>query len=1106
MGLKLVYAKSADKGTEYVNNFIKKLLEANEKVILLVPEQYTHIAEKNILSFASAISRDLVDVLSFNHMAYRMMKEVGGNTKLQINNMGKSLIISDIISKSNLKLYSKMSAHGGFVNSCMEMISELKQYNISPDDLLNASKNSSNDLLSAKMYDLHQIYDLYLKQTSDTYSDAEDVLQMLYTNLEKYDIFNDYHIIFDEFSSFIPKEYDIIKKLIEKCKSVHITLCIDESIEGENLFAPPINTANKLIDICKKNHFDYIGVDRVGISDKSDDLLHLERNLYRYPAKTFKNEPEDICVRCEKNPVCEVEMVASDIISLCRDKDYRFKDIAVICSDISTYEEYIKTIFPKYGISYFLDCKKDILEHQVIVFILGILDIYINNYNHDSIFSFLKSGFTDISDDDINLIENYSLENNITKTAWVRDDKWNYIMDRFSRRKDLQDKYIDKINNTRKIFIESILPFHEKIKGRNKSSVITSELYNFLVKINLPEKLEEYIRFFDKNNYTAMSEEYKRIWEIVVNVFDEMVNIVGDKRVNVEEYRNLLYIAFSQYKLGLIPTSLDEVVVGNTDRTKIKDVKALFVLGANDRLFPAVRTDTDILSDKDRDKLLSLDIEIGDNSKTKSFYDDFIIYNVLTIPNEKLIISFSATDAESKSARPALVITLLQKIFPKLVVDYNIVDVLDEDVTLSQISNKETAFEIMCENITKKKAGLDTDPIWDEVYDYYKNNGYDDVIKKIEIYRNHKKGAKNISKENIDRFFAEDFGISISRMQKYKKCKYSYFLENMLNIREKKKFNINPADLGTFVHGVLEKIGIYSLEKDIPFADLTDEFIYLKIDEYMKDFISELLLRTPELSKRNLFLISRFRRAIFLCVSTIRNQIASSKFEPLGYEIKFGNNEKQDISIKLENRKTVHIHGIIDRADKYETENGTFIRVVDYKTGAKTFKLDDIFYGFDIQLMVYLNALTDTNEKYIPSGALYFKIDDPILKTIDKASEEEVEENISSALKMKGILLDDENVLNATDPITAKRQKLASIEQFMLMKKHLNKVIKDICTSMSNGDIGINPCVKSGYAPCDYCEYHSICNIDNIKTYENISRLTDEEVWKLVGGDEHVDK
>ena len=523
-------------------------------------------------------------------------------------------------------------------------------------------------------------------------------------------------------------------------------------------------------------------------------------------------------------------------------------------------------------------------------------------------------------------------------------------------------------------------------------------------------------------------------------------------------------------------------------------------------MFPVVRTDTGILSDKDRDNLLKIDIEIGENSKTKSFYDDFIIYNVLTIPNSKLVISFSATDSEHKSARPALVITLLQKIFPKLAIAYNVVDNLTQDAIIKQISNKETTFELMCENITKKKYGLSTNPIWEEVLEYYKNNGYDDVIKKIEMYRNHHKSAKNISKENINKFFADDFGMSISRMQKYKKCKYSYFLENMLNIREKKKFNINPADLGTFVHGILEKIGLYSQENNIPFSELTDEFIYLKIDEYMHDFVNEILLRTPELSKRNLFLISRLRRAVFLCISTVRNQIASSKFEPLGYEIKFGNNEKHDITIKLENGKRVHIHGIIDRADKYETENGTFIRVIDYKTGTKTFKLDDIFYGFDIQLMVYLNELTDKDENYIPSGALYFKIDDPILKTTEKASKEDIEENISSALKMKGILLDNENVLNATDPVTSKRQKLATIEQFKLMKNHLNKVIKDICTSMSDGDISINPCIKSGYAPCDYCEYHSICNIDNLKSYENIAKLSDEEVWSLIGGDEHVDK
>lgn len=1105
MGLKLIYAKSNSNKTEYVNNLIKQYLNNNEKVILLVPEQYTHIAEKNILSFLPAISADLVDVLSFNHMAYRMLKEVGGNTKLQINNMGKSLIISNIISDSNLKLYSKMSAQGGFVNSCMEIISELKQYNVSPDDLLVASEKSSNDLFKTKMDDLHNIYKSYLEQTSNLYSDAEDVLESLANNLENNDLFNDYHIILDEFSSFIPKEYDIISTLIKKSKSVDVILNIDDSPESENLFTPVIITANKLIDICKKNKFSFSGIEKFDFSTKKDELLHLEKNLYRYPARTYQNDSKNITIRCEKNPIGEVESVASEIIALSRDEDYRFKDIGVICSDISVYEEYFKTIFPKYGISYFLDTKKEILEHQVIVFILGVLDIYINSYSHESIFSFLKSGFTKIPDQDIDLIENYSLENNITKTAWVKDEKWNYIMDRFSKRKDLQGKYIEKINATRKKFVELVLPLHEKIKGRSKVSYITTELYNFMVDVGLSRKIDEYIEFFEQKNNIALSEEYKRIWEIIVDVFDEMVNLIGDKTVNVQEYRNLLYIAFSQYKLGLIPTSLDEVVIGNTDRTKIKDIKVLFVLGANDRLFPAVKNDTNILSDKDRDNLLKMNIEIGENSKTKSFYDNFVIYNVLNIPSEKLNISYCASDSENKTSRPALVITLIQKMFPMLKTEYNVTYVYDENTEINKISNKETTFEKLCENITKKSSGIEVSPLWDEIYDYFINNGYDEIIKKFEIFQMHKSATTPISKENIDKFFKDEFNISISRMQKYKKCEFSYFLDNMLNIREKKKFSINPADLGTFVHGILEKIGLYSLENNIPFSELTDEFIYSKIDEYIAEFVNELLSRTPELSKRNLFLISRFRRAIFQCVSVIRNQIASSKFEPLGYEIKFGNDEKHDIAIKLDNGKTVHIHGIIDRADKFETENGTFIRVVDYKTGAKTFKLDDIFYGFDIQLLVYLNALASSDEKYIPSGALYFKIDDPIYKTNERPSKNEVDDNTISALKMKGILLDDESVLNATDPVTAKRQKYASLYQFNKMNKHLNNVIKEICSNMSSGKFSINPCVKSGFAPCDYCEYHSICNIDSIKSYVNIPKLSDEEVWKLVGGDEDVD-
>ena len=1100
MALNFIYGAAGTGKTQYVfENIIK-----NEKrrVLIVVPEQFTHETERRVLAEYGFICKSGIDVLSFERIGARVFENGGREIKNQVTNTAKGVIIAKILSETNLKFFKNSSSSPGFVSLCADTLSEFKKYGVLPENLKEAYEKSTHSILKAKTEDFYNIYSAYKDALGSDYTDSDDILTITLDAMKNSDFFKGTVVVFDKFSSFIPAEIDIIKKIEEDSDEVYVTLCTNTLICDEktksSLFAPTVITAEKLMISCKNTGKKiFLSEDKKFKNAKMLGVL----NSALCENKFGKDVPVNNEIRLfyDQNPQTEIEHTAKEILRLTRDFGYRYNEIGVISANLSEYSNLIRNVFQKYDIPCFVDEKKEALSHRIVLFVLGALDIYIENYSYDSVFSFLRLGFLNLSDYEIDALENYVLAQNIKKSAWQDDEKWNYVLKIYKNNAFAAERFVKTVNEARKKFISVIKPFHESIKGRKKACDTVRSMYSYLEKCSFFDNVKSQIDVFEKSGDAKNAKEYLAAADSVIKTLDEIYTHIGGETLNVKEFKNVLYSAFSMQKQGYVPYSADNVIVGNADRTIAQNIKALFIVGAVDGVFPAPKKTNGIFADSERETLAENGVELSETSKTKAFYNKFLIYNCVTAPEKMLCISFPVSDNASASLRPAFLFSTMRKIFPAL-------KTVVRDEKYESDIDKVTLIKPTAEPLIDAISENSASNVWSSVYRYFLK--YDNVrAQRIKGFFSYSPKFSKISDLVLQRIFSDEVFSSVSRLQTFKSCPFMYFLKYVLKFDEKEVFSLNAADVGTFVHMVFEKICRRIEEDKADFAKADDEYIKSQIAYYIDSEVEKIKNSVPEAENKSTFIIKRLAEAVFSCFDILKFHIISSSFIPLGYEIAFGADGKTSFDIQTDGGKTVHLNGIIDRADKFESENGAFVRIIDYKTGSKTFSLSNMFYGLDIQLMVYLTALSESDERYKKAGALYFKFDDYIYKAKTRTEMEKSYEKMKSALKLKGLILNDKNVIAAYDPISKSRAHFADEKRFDLLSNHIKNGIRELCSDLFNGEFSICPCSAKDSTPCSYCSFKGICKADILKNAGiELKNMTDEEVWEKLEVENDVDK
>ena len=929
--------------------------------IVLVPEQFTMQTQKDLVMASPRKGIMNVDVLSFGRLAHRIFEETGGNQRKVLDDVGKSFVLRKIAGdcEAELRVLGSNLKKTGYIGEVKSVISEFTQYAIQEETLeqmIEEVKDSSN--LYYKLQDIKTIYHGFREYLREKYITGEELLDVLCTVVGESKILKDSVVVLDGFTGFTPVQNKILRELFGVCKRVVITVTMEQKENPFSykhpyqLFALSKQMVTSLITIAKETKTDveepiYLYDRPIYRFRENTALAFLEAHLFRYSKEQYEKEQDRIQVYCAKNQKEEVDFAAQKIRNLARTRGYRYREIAIIASDLNTYGNQIEKIFGEYQIPIFMDHKRSILLNSFVEYVRSLLAMVEQNFSYESVFRYLRTGLTGFSDEEIDIVENYVIALGIRGyKKW--QEKW------IRRARGMEETELERINDIKERFLIQVEDVTMVLTKRNKTvSEVTKALYDFLVKEELQKKVKEYEIRFGNDGELALEKEYGQVYRIVIELFDKFVELLGEEQIALKEYCELLDAGLEEAKVGVIPPSLDQVVAGDIERTRIKDIKAVFLLGANDMYIPGKENAGGILSEHDRELFQKGGVVLAPGAKEKAFIQKFYLYLLMTKPSEQLYVTYSKVSADGKTLRPAYLIQDLRRMYKKM-------EIQDADC---QPDKKEltpkSGFAYLIEKLQKKHEGLGTE--WQELYTWYRQNPkWRKKIKQIVEACFYEKPKDGLTTRTAQRLYGTILENSVTRLEKFSACAYAHFLSYGLNLREREEYTFQAIDLGNIFHSAIEHFAKKLEAEGYTWTTLPEvrreELIEESVEESIVDYGNTILYS----SARNEYIIKRLKRMMRRTVWALTKQLEKGDFMPGGYEISFGGASGLSTSdIALDGHGRMRLRGKIDRVDICEDEDNVYVKVIDYKTGAKAFDLGELYYGLQLQLVLYLNTASD---------------------------------------------------------------------------------------------------------------------------------------------------
>jgi len=1149
MSLRFVIGRSGSGKTTFLTKeMIEKLGEnpMGTPIIYIVPDQMTFLSEYKLITDPKVKGMFRLQVFSMTRLAWRILQETGGIRRHHINSTGIQMMIRKIIldHKDELRIFGKSSEKFGFVEHVEQMVSEFKRYLVSPEELLSHQEKLQNDqALMDKLYDLSILYSHFEEKLKGKYLASEDYLALLAEKIPQSDYLKDSEIYIDGFHSFTPQEFAIIEQLLLATKRVTIALDGDRSYEevpdDYDLFRMTGSTYSTLFEIAK---FHQIPVEETvmmkpGKRFGHPSLAHLEGNFHSLPAIPF-NDQSRVSFCEAMNPRAEVEGIARKILSLVRDQGYRYKDIAILARNGEAYHDLFDTVFQNYEIPFFIDKKRPMLNHPFIELIRSVLDVITGYWKYDPVFRAIKTEFLYPLGEDramwrerMDRLENYCLAYGIQGNKWTTKERWKYRKYRgleFQRGQTDEELALEQeLNETRLLVSIPLKRLESRMEKTETVKEKATALFLLFEELEIPSKLEQMRLKAEEEGDLVAAREHEQAWSDCVDLLDQMVEILGDEKMSTKEFSIILEAGLESLRFSLVPPAIDQVFVADLELSRLSEVKIAFVIGMNDGVMPKKFEDDGILTEEDREALLSQGLSIAPSGKRKLLDEEFLAYKAFTAPSDYLFITFPLADEEGKSLLPSPYIKRLKELFPNsnhflFPLEPN---ELSEEEQLEFIANERIALTYVTNQFQAYKRKYPISPIYWDAYNHLLETGYRDVTNRVLASLFFENRAKKLSERTAKELFGETMIGSISRMELFNSCPFSHYLSHGLKLKEREIFRLDAPNIGDLFHSALKEIGEEIDRRNLSWASLSTEQIAFLVQEALQHVAPRLMNEILMSTNRHRYLLRKLERVIFRATKILSEQARSSGFSPVGLEVSFGPKGKlPPVRFQLKNGVKMELAGRIDRIDKAETENGVFLRVIDYKSGGKDLDLGEVYYGIALQMLTYLDVLMRYSEKLIgrkskPAGVLYFHIHNPKIKLKKLLSEQEIEEEILKRFKMKGLVLSEPEVVRLMDTslttgeskiisaglkkdgqLTA-RSKVATEEDFSLLREYVHKTFEQTGNQIVEGRVDIAPYKMKNRTPCELCPFKSICRFDTTlkeNNYRNLPPMKHGETMEKV--------
>lgn len=1105
MSLQFIFGNSGSGKSHYLYEYIirESMRFPDKNYIVIVPEQFTMQTQKELVARHPRHGIMNIDVLSFARLAFRVMEETGSGERTVLDDEGKNLILRKIAGKvsPSLKIIRGNLKKQGYISEVKSVISELTQYNIAPEEmgtLLDAAED--NVPLEWRLRDLQTIYAAFEQYLSDRYITKEEILDILGREMEKSRMLKDSVIALDGFTGFTPVQNRVIGEMLTYCSKVCVTVTMDRREnpyylkDKYQLFALSKQMVISLVKLAKEKK---VPVDEeICLYDRpvyrfrnNPELAYLESEIFRDPSQKYRGKTESIRIYCAHNPKEEVMCAAQRIRSLIRKKGYRYRDIAIIASDMSVYAEEIETCFSEFHIPVFMDYKRNVLLNSFVEYVRSLIGVCEQNFSYESVFRFLRTGLAGFTSEEVDLLENYVIALGIRGyKKW--QEKW------IRRANDMTEEDLKKLNHLRVRLVEKMEHLVSVLKQKKKTvRDVTEAVYEFLVREEMQQKVKQQELAFTEAGELALAKEYSQIYRAVIELFDKFVGLLGDEWISMREYSELLDAGLEEARVGVIPPSIDEVTVGDIERTRLKNIRALLLLGANDGLIPGNQTAGGLISERDRERFEKAGISLAPGMKEKTCIQKYYLYLHMTKPTEELAVSFSKVSAEGKSMRPAYLIAELKKLFP----DISVYD-MDKYGAAAMELVPQTGLTYLIEGLRNTEKFEDGS--WQELYRWYmKEETWKPLVERLINASLYRKPQDYLTKRTAEKLYGT-WEPSVSRMEKFVSCACAHFLAYGLRLKEREEYQFAALDFGNVFHAAMEKYTNKLEAEEIEWTEIPDEkqaqYIEESVEESIVDYSNTVLYS----SARNAYMIPRMKRMMRRTIWALTKQLARGEFRPEASEVRFGS-------------------GKIDRIDTCEVEDKIYVKILDYKTGMKAFDMAAFYHGLQLQLVVYMEEALKLEErrhpgkKAVPAGIFYYKIKDPVVEK--EVDQEKLEEAILKELRLDGLVNSDESVIRRLDheftsgssviPVSrtksglSKTSKVLREEEFEAVLRYADQKRKELKEEMLNGNVDAVPFEMGKQTGCDYCAYRDICGFDDqIEGYEyrKFASYSKEEVLEMI--------
>ena len=1126
----IIGASGAGKSHKIYNMIIDESIQNPKKnYVIVVPDQFTMQTQLDVVKKHPRHGIMNIDVLSFGRLSHRIFSEVGGNEKPVLDDTGKSLVLRKIAAaeEENLSVMKRSIRKIGYIHEVKSALSEFMQYGLGIQEIEQLAQYASKrGVLSYKLKDLHVLYQSFLNYIHEKYITTEETLDILRNVLVKSNIIKDSVIVFDGFTGFTPVQNKVICELMRLADKVMITVTMDGREEPYEM-----DGEQKLFHLSKKTIHDLerlakeAGVERekdIRITDDvvyryrdNPELAHLEKELFRYPTKAYEGDNEKLHMFEASNPKEELRQVCLEIRKLIRTQGYCYRDIAVVTGDMERYGFLAKEQFEKFEIPYFLDQTNKLVLNPFIELIRSALLVVIQEYSYEAVFHFLRCGLCDMTSQEIDVLENYIL------TMGIRGRKaWNT---KFSRRvtKEEDAKGLEEINRLREKVVEMLEPLMRK---EATAEQFVRALYDFIVRARIEEKLTQYEKHFETTGNPVKAKEYAQIYRLVMELLEQIVGLLGDEVMTVKDFADILDAGFAEIKVGTIPQNVDKVVIGDIERTRLCEIKALFFIGVNDGIIPKSSGGGGIISDIDREFLQESQFELAPTPRQQMYIQRLYLYMMMTKPTQHLYLSYAKVDSEGKSIRPAYLVNIVCKLFPKLEIEQPQLREKEE-----QLEAAPDGLEYLIQLLRSYAADeLNEDRVlFMTLYDtYVRNEAYAPIIEQMKKAAFFHYQDRRLPKELAKALYGQILKNSVSRLEQFAACAYAHFLQYGLRLEERDKYSFESVDMGNVFHAVLEEFADKLTKEGYTWFDFPSEVGDRLVGECLESYAATYGETVLYSSKRNEYMITRMHRILNRTVQTLQYQLQQGSFTPENFEVSFQmTSDLEAVNITLSEEEKMHLIGRIDRVDTCQKEDKLYVKVIDYKSGTRKFDLAALYYGLQLQLVVYMNAAMETQQKMhpdmevVPAAMLYYHVSDPMQET-EKGNPDpqEIQDAIIDELKMTGMVSSQEDIIQLLDkeftdkskvlPIAKKKDgsftqasTILSTEDFGEVSRFVNKKIKELGSQILAGDIAWNPYEQEKSKACTYCRFKGVCGFDRklggnlIRELEELSQ--DEALEKI---------